>query len=96
MERSIVFALPGAKAAAHAGGCRENVTRSLYIDAEGMVSPCVYLNVPDNIENSNRRIFGSVLETNILEIWQNEDFLAFREALAKNTPDSACLNFQEN
>ena len=92
MERKIVFALPGAKAAAHAGGCRENVTRSLYIDAEGMVSPCVYLNVPDNAENPNRRIFGSVLGTNILEIWQNEDFLTFREALVKNTPDSACLN----
>ena len=92
MERDIIFALPGSKAIAHAGGCRENVTGSLYIDAEGMVSPCVYLNVPDNTENPHRRVFGSVLKTNALEIWQNEDFLAFREKLAKNSPDTACLN----
>lgn len=92
MERDIVFALPGSKAIAHAGGCRENVTSSLYIDAEGMVSPCVYLNVPDNAENPRRRVFGSVLNTNALEIWQNEEFLAFREKLAKNSPDTACLN----
>lgn len=92
MERDIVFALPGAKSIAHDGGCRENITRSLYIDAEGMVSPCVYLNVPDNKDNPNRRTFGSVLSTNVLDIWQNEDFQAFREKLAKNTPDSACQN----
>lgn len=91
-ERSIVFALPGPKAAAHSGGCRENVTGSLYIDAEGMVSPCVYLNVPDNAENPRRRVFGSVLETNVLDIWQKGEFSAFREALAKNSPDSACLD----
>ena len=92
MERNIVFALPGSKAIAHTGGCRENITGSLYIDAEGMVSPCVYLNVPDNAKNPNRRIFGSVLETDVLEIWENQDFQAFRESLAKNTPDSACQN----
>ena len=92
MERDIVFALPGSKAIAHAGGCRENVTDSLYVDAEGMVSPCVYLNVPDNTENPHRRVFGSALETNILEIWQKQEFSAFREKLAKNTPDTACLN----
>lgn len=92
MERDIVFALPGSRAIAHAGGCRENVTSSLYIDAEGLVSPCVYLNVPDNAENPTRRVFGSVLETNALYIWQNEDFLAFREKLAKNNPDTACMN----
>lgn len=92
MERDIVFALPSSKAIAHTGGCRENIASSLYIDAEGIVSPCVYLNVPDNAENPNRRTFGSVLETNALEIWQNEEFLAFRESLAKNTPNPACLN----
>lgn len=91
-ERKIIFALPSAKASAHAGGCRENTARSLYIDAEGMVSPCVYLNVPDNAENPCRRVFGSVLETDVLEIWEKEEFCAFREALLKNMPDSACLN----
>lgn len=91
-ERSIIFALPGPRAAAHAGGCRENIADSLYVDAEGMVSPCVYLNVPDNTENPNRRVYGSVLETNGLEIWQQEDFAAFREALAQNNPDPACIN----
>lgn len=46
--RIIHFALPGAQAVADANGCRENIARSCYVDADGRVSPCVYLNVPDN------------------------------------------------
>jgi len=89
--RSIVFALPGARAVAGAGGCRENVTRSLYVDAEGALSPCVYLNVPDAAANPRRRVFGNALADNGLEVWQSRDFTAFRETLIRNEPDAACL-----
>ena len=89
--RSIVFALPGSRAVADAGGCRENIRRSLYVDAEGGISPCVYLNVPDGVENPRRRVFGNTLEANPLEIWRQADFSAFREALVANRPDAACL-----
>lgn len=89
--RSIVFALPGPRAVADAGGCRENVRRSLYVDAEGALSPCVYLNVPDGVENPRRRIFGNALANNPLEVWRQANFAAFREGLVCNRPDRACL-----
>lgn len=89
--RSIFYALPGPHAVADAGGCRENVSRSLYIDAEGDVSPCIYLNVPDQTDDPRRKIFGNVLNDDVMEIWHDKLFLAFREALVHNQPDAACL-----
>ena len=97
--RIIHFALPGAGAVADAGGCRENVARSCYVDAEGKVSPCVYLNVPDNAPDGGpahpgdgrRRVFGDVREEAPWKIWKKPEFAAFREALVRNAPDPACL-----
>ncbi len=42
MGRSIRFCLPGPET----GNCRENVERSCYVDAEGRLAPCIYLNAP--------------------------------------------------
>ena len=99
--RIIHFALPGADAVADAGGCRENVARSCYVDADGKVSPCVYLNVPDNAPdagtdataggNARRRVFGDVRAEAPWDIWKKPEFAAFREALVRNAPDAACL-----
>lgn len=99
--RIIHFALPGAEAVADAGGCRENVARSCYVDADGKISPCVYLNVPDNGPEAGtgqpprgddrRRVFGDVRTENPWEIWNKPEFKAFREALVRNAPEAACL-----
>lgn len=99
--RIIHFALPGAEAVADAGGCRENVARSCYVDADGKVSPCVYLNVPDNAPDvrpgeradgdGRRRVFGDVRAEAPWDIWNKAAFAAFREALVRNAPDTACL-----
>ena len=99
--RIIHFALPGPDAVADAGGCRENVARSCYVDADGGISPCVYLNVPDNglgagtgealRGEGRRRVFGDVRAEEPWEIWGKPEFKAFREALVRNAPDSACL-----
>ena len=99
--RIIHFELPGAEAVADAGGCRENVARSCYVDADGKISPCVYLNVPDNAPvegtgaalpaESRRRVFGDVREEAPWDIWKKPEFAAFREALVRNAPDRACL-----
>ncbi|MDF1592945.1 MAG: radical SAM protein [Desulfobacterales bacterium] len=70
--------------------CRENVSRCFYIAADGAVSPCVYLNLPVRMEDPGRRIFGNVNEREVLEIWADERFLAFRKALASGAPDPAC------
>lgn len=98
--RIIHFALPGADAVADAGGCRENVARTCYVDADGKISPCVYLNVPDNgatpsgappADHSRRRVFGDVRAEAPWDIWKKPEFAAFREALVRNAPDPACL-----
>ncbi|WP_300922935.1 radical SAM/SPASM domain-containing protein [uncultured Desulfovibrio sp.] len=103
--RIIHFALPGADAVADAGGCRENVARSCYVDADGRLSPCVYLNVPDNAPpapaqgdvdavsrgDGRRRVFGDVRAEAPWRIWNKPEFADFRAALVRNAPDAACL-----
>lgn len=89
--REIYYALPGPRAVADAGGCRENVTRSLYVDADGALSPCVYLNVPAGEDGPRRRVFGNARDGDPWELWNGETFREFRAALANNAPDACCL-----
>jgi MoaA/NifB/PqqE/SkfB family radical SAM enzyme len=76
--------------AASGTACRENVGRSLFISADGSVSPCVYVNVPMAVPDPRRRVFGNVRETNPLHIWDSVDFRRFREHLACGQPDLPC------
>ena len=52
------YELPSPAAAGTA--CRENIGRSLYVSADGSMSPCVYVNVPMGIADPKRRVFGNV------------------------------------
>lgn len=70
--------------------CRENVTRSLVVAADGSVSPCVYLNLPAVGPDPRRRIFGNVVTEDPMVIWESEDFRRFREGLACGDPDRSC------
>ncbi|MFO7708292.1 MAG: radical SAM protein [Desulfobacterales bacterium] len=70
--------------------CRENISRSLYVSADGSVSPCVYVNVPATTADSRRRVFGSVRDKDPLQIWESPEFLRFRERLASGDPDLPC------
>lgn len=90
--KKIHFALPSPKTVVHENGCRENVRKTLYIDADGSVSPCVYLNVPGSDSAARRRVFGSALTENPLEIWKKEDFRRFRNTLIDGEPDPVCQN----
>lgn len=89
--RLLHYALPGAEAVAHAGGCRENIAASLYVDAAGNVSPCVYLNVPGNDPQEYRKIFGNCLQRSPERIWNDENYREFRHNLINNLPDPVCL-----
>ena len=71
-------------------GCRENVARSLYVAADGSVSPCVYVNVPVGRPDPDRRVFGNVNATDPLEIWESAAFRRFRDGLACGDPDLPC------
>jgi MoaA/NifB/PqqE/SkfB family radical SAM enzyme len=72
-------------------GCTENVGRTLFVSADGTVSPCVFLNVPASAADNRRRIFGNIRDTDPLGIWEEPRYKAFRERLAQGDPDSLCL-----
>jgi MoaA/NifB/PqqE/SkfB family radical SAM enzyme len=82
------YALPGPEPW---GTCREEVEHSLYVDAEGALSPCIYLNVPTGEPDPHRRVFGKVRETDAFSCWQGKRFTAFRAALAGGTPEPPCI-----
>lgn len=94
--RSLYFTLPSPLPASKAVPCRENATKTLYVDAEGNMAPCIYLNLPvapeDPLaqENVNRRVFGSIMEQDPLSVWNSAPFKAFREALNTPIPDVPC------
>lgn len=95
--RSVYYDLPAPRTGAGGGvlPCRENAARTLYVDAEGRMSPCIYLNLPvDPIDPTcreavNRRVFGTVHE-GPLAVWESGPFRAFRAALESPAPDAPC------
>lgn len=90
--RVLHFSLPGKETAPSRGGCRENIGSSLFIDADGNISPCVYLNVPGDDPDEKRRVYGNCAQANPLDIWRCEEYRQFRSRLKNNEPDTACLN----
>ncbi len=74
------------------GGCREHAHRTVYADADGMLSPCVYLNVPTKRPGCRRVVFGSVAEKDVLEILAEPECRTFREATRDVHPPEACLS----
>lgn len=72
--------------------CRERAHKTLYVDAEGYISPCVYLNVPLREPQPNRTVFGNVLEESPLAIWAKPGYADFRAAVQTADPPSACVS----
>lgn len=83
----IHYTLPSPNAA---NSCSEQIDRCLYADAEGQLSPCIYVNLPTEEPDPCRRVFGRLGETPALEIWNSKDFREFRERLASGAPDLPC------
>lgn len=71
--------------------CRENIQRNMYVDAEGQCAPCIYLNVPTNDLKPQSRVFGSVANEAALDIWHKPEFTRFRNSLADQRPEGACV-----
>ena len=89
--RAIHYALPDASAAIP-GGCRENAARCVYVDAEGKISPCVYLNVPGSDGPERRRVMGDVNGEEPVNIWKKPEYREFRAALREGTPEGPCAD----
>lgn len=72
--------------------CRERAHRTLYADASGEISPCVYLNVPMDAEQPRRTVFGQVNETDPTAIWDIPEYQSFRRAVETADPPAACVS----
>ena len=72
--------------------CRERAHRTLYADASGEISPCVYLNVPMEAEQPRRTVFGQVNESDPVKIWELPEYQDFRRAVETADPPSACVS----
>lgn len=89
------FCLPGKKT----GICREDVDKSCYVDAEGNLSPCIYLNVPfreemfsqETLLTDKRLVCGNILATNPVDIWKKTAYSDFRADLAHGATPDTCL-----
>lgn len=93
--RALHYALPGV---APLPECREHIQSTLYVDADGNIAPCIYVNVPNSVDTVGTvdaapkpYVFGNALRHNALDIWRNKDFTAFRQAHANGTPAPPCV-----
>ncbi|MDL2307370.1 radical SAM protein, partial [Desulfovibrio sp. OttesenSCG-928-C06] len=86
--RNIYYSLPVPQARAD---CLENVGSSMYIDADGRISPCIYVNLPlaDSVDYPLRRVFGRAGDDDPLEVWERPEFNRFREAVKSGAADVA-------
>ena len=70
--------------------CLEHIERSLYIAADGAISPCIYVNLPTKEDDPLRRVYGSVNDVDPLSVWNLPEYEAFRLGLAEGRPDDNC------
>ena len=85
---SLYYSLPVPEAGTT---CLENPQRSVYVDAEGSLSPCIYVNLPVVDAEPLRRVFGSSRKDDPIAVWKNKNFEEFRKALASGEPDAPCV-----
>lgn len=72
--------------------CRERAHRTMYVDADGQISPCVYLNVPLDAPQTGRTVFGNVAGENPMSIWEKPEYVDFRAAVQTADPPAACAS----
>lgn len=78
--------------------CTENATRSLFVSAEGSVSPCVFTNLPlttalralPGRTPINRMVFGNINETPLEKIWVNDEYKKFRASFTTGDLAPSC------
>lgn len=87
--RTIHYSLPGEHGR---NDCNERIGSCMYIDAEGVIAPCIYVNLPTNEEDPNRRTFGSVHEKKTMDIWDDPNYALFRRRLLAGDPDLPCVS----
>lgn len=102
--RSIHFELPHP---VPSQTCREHAHKTCYIDTHGVLSPCIYLNLPlDKTLNSSAHTtsqestqgiikhyeIGNINQESALNLWNTQEYVAFRECLINQNPPDFCKN----
>lgn len=90
-ERLLIYGLPDPLTEC-ANGCRENISNSLYVNAEGQISPCIYLNVPAEKTDAKNLVYGNSLEENVWTIWKKPEYREFRQRLAAGEAPPYCIS----
>jgi MoaA/NifB/PqqE/SkfB family radical SAM enzyme len=81
--------------------CSENIRGSMFISADGSVSPCVFTNIPVNdvsyIRNDveylyQRLFFGDVNDRSPASIWFSPDYVSFRNSFLTGDLNIICQN----
>lgn len=85
--RALYYALPSERPRPT---CLEHPERSVYVDADGNLAPCIYVNLPHSLPDPLRRVYGSCLQEDPLAIRNKPAFAAFRKALASCAPEAPC------
>jgi len=88
MGKVIHYSLPGEHGR---NDCNERIQTCMYIDAEGVIAPCIYVNLPTDENDPCRRAFGSARDRNPLDIWNDPEYTRFRKRLATGDPDLPCV-----
>ncbi|MEW5995477.1 MAG: radical SAM/SPASM domain-containing protein, partial [Candidatus Zixiibacteriota bacterium] len=82
-------------------GCVENAARSLFVSADGTVSPCVFTNLPvEPVPTASPRspmlytrvTFGNVNSQPLAKIWSRPDYVLFRRSFQNGSLMSPCKN----
>ena len=88
--RRIRYGLPQSRPI-HA--CREDIDKSCYVDADGNISPCIYVNVPcaQPSATASPWVFGQLPHDDALAVWQRPEFADFRGDLCHDAPPPPCV-----
>ncbi len=79
--------------------CSENIHRSLFVSSDGMVSPCVFTNLPISQETQvcfngdrqyRRLTFGNIGDASIGDIWRGKEYRDFRKSFYDKRLPSIC------
>lgn len=71
-------------------GCSERPLRSMFINSLGYVSPCVYTGIP--ADTCKNLYFGNINERNLLSIWREKSYRAFRHHHQKQRFVKPCMD----
>lgn len=88
MDKNFHYNLPNWQSGG--SGCGENIDRSLFVTADGEVTPCVFRGMAPGTSAGQGLTFGNVNTMEPLAIWDSPDYHAFRGAHRSGTPDAVC------